>query len=132
MTEWFMRFNGKHHRIDEGLYLHFRDTCNVHEVTMVTSAAFPFVPRETTLNIQEIRLVPSRVGWVIVLYETKGVMTFFAQISATQAAWQRREWPPAFEKQWDVKLVQREAEHFLWVAECESKREYLSEPSAHP
>jgi hypothetical protein len=42
MSRWFMLHNGMHHRVDEGLYLHYRGTCDVHDVTEVSTARSPW------------------------------------------------------------------------------------------
>ncbi len=124
MSQGFMRHSdGHHHHVDEGLYLHYPDTCNVHRIEEVSSAVHAWAPRSTALN--ETRLAPSRYGWVAICYETKGRMTFFVQLSPTSAAWQRLQWPTGFEQQWDEKKVQEAIENFLWVAECEDKQQRL-------
>jgi hypothetical protein len=77
MTKWFMLSNGKHHRVDEGLYLHYPETCNVHDAAEICSARSPWAPRSTRMD--EIRLASSRLGMVALCYETKGMMTFLNQ-----------------------------------------------------
>lgn len=126
MSKWFMLHGGKHHRMDEGLYLHYPDTCNVHAATEVKSTHSLWAPRSTRMD--EIRLAPSRLGWVALCYETKGVMTFFVQLSEARAAWQRIEWPTGFEANWDHKKVKEAIDNFLWVAECEEARQLLPKP----
>jgi len=127
MDRWFMTENGKHHRVDsdEGLILHYPNTCNLHDLTEVSSKTGPFAPRKTAIDM---RLAPSRVGWVAICYETKGVITFFAQIDSEHAAWQRIEWTPNFDQDWDDGVVQRAIENFLWVAECEVAQSVLPKP----
>ena len=126
MSKWFMLHGGKHHRMDEGLYLHYPDTCNVHAATEMKSTHSPWAPRSTRMD--EIRLAPSRLGWVALCYETKGVMTFFVQLSEARAAWQRIEWPTGFEANWDDRKVKEAIGNFLWVAECEDARQLLPKP----
>jgi hypothetical protein len=123
MSRWFMRHDGHHHRIDEGLYLHYPDTCNVHGITEVSSADSPWAYRSTVMN--QTRLAPSRLGWVAICYETKGLMTFFVQLSPTCAAWQRIEWPTGFVENWDEDKVREAIDNFIWVAECEEARQIL-------
>ncbi len=127
MGTWFMTENGEHHRIDEGLWLHYPTTCNVHAANETSSASPPFVVerRSTAMNGGEIRLEPTRHGWVAILYETKGLITFFVQLSPTVAAWQRREWPAQFESNWNVEVVREGIANFIWVAECERQRTIL-------
>lgn len=122
MSRWFMLHNGnKHHRLDEGLYLHYSDTCNVHDISEVSSAQSAWAPRSTALK--ETRLAPSRYGWVAICYETKGRLTFFVQLSERRAAWQRVEWPTGYVTIWDENQVREAIDNFLWVAECEEKRQ---------
>jgi hypothetical protein len=123
MNRWFMLENGKHHKVDEALYLHYANTCNVHDVEEVSSAHFLFGERATAMP--EVRLAPSHVGWVAIYYERKGIITFFAQISEKRAAWQRIEWLPDFDHNWDDNRVREAIEHFLWVAQCEDARRLL-------
>ena len=123
MTRWFMMHGGDHHIIDEGLYLHFPDTCDVHDVCEVTSANPVWAPHSTML--EGTRLAPSRLGWVAICYETKGIMTFFVQLNTTRAAWQRIKWPAGFDKDWDEEKIKKAIENFLWVAECEEARKIL-------
>jgi hypothetical protein len=127
MSRWVMLHDdGRHHRMDEGLYLHYPDTCNVHAATVVSSADSPWAPRLTRMD--EIRLAPSHLGWVAVCYETKGVMTFFVQLNETRAAWQRIEWPTGFDENWDDKRVQEAIANFISVAKREDAREPLPKP----
>jgi hypothetical protein len=123
MSRWFMLHNGMHHRVDEGLYLHYRGTCDVHDVTEVSTARSPWAPRSTAMN--ETRLAASRLGWVAICYEKKGVMTFFVQLNPRRAAWQRIEWPTGFEKNWDEGRVREAIDNFIWVAECEEAKQIL-------
>jgi hypothetical protein len=122
MSRWSMLHGGRHHRMDEGLYLHYPDTCNVHDATVVSSAHSPWASRSTRMD--EIRLAPSRLGFVAVCYEKKGIMTFFVQLNETRAVWQRIKWPTGFDANWDDKMVQEAITNFIWVAEREdaSKR----------
>jgi len=125
MSQDFMRHpNGHHHQMDDGLYLHYPDTCNVHDIDEVSSARSPWAHRSSPTL--ETRLAPSRYGWVAICYETKGVMTFFVQLNSKRAAWQRRGWPAGYEACWDEKEVAAAIENFLWVAECEEKRERVT------
>lgn len=98
---------------DEGLYVHYPGVCEVHDVE--NTLRRPFAPRRTA--IEQTWLVPSRVGWVAVCYETKGYITFFAQVRQDRAAWQRIEWPTNFQENWDEDRLQRAVENFLQVAE---------------
>lgn len=124
MPEWFMLHNGdEHHKIDEHLWLHYEDTCNIHEVAEMDMSRSVWEDRSTSIN--ETRLCPSRFGWVAICYETKGVITFFVQMNQDRAAWQRREWPANFDKNWDDKMVREAIDNFLWVAECEIAKEIL-------
>lgn len=124
MSRWFMLHNGnKHHKLDEGLYLHYSDTCDVHDVTGISSADPIWAKRATAMG--ETRLCPSRFGWVAILYETKGVITFFVQLNPQRAAWQRIKWPAGFENNWDDDKVREAINDFLWVAECENARQKL-------
>jgi hypothetical protein len=125
MTGPYMRDHGKHHRVDvdEGRYLHYPDTCNVYDVDEIRSDQPPWLPRSTALA--ETRLAHSRLGLVAICYETKGVMTFFVQLNEKRAAWQRIEWPTGFDHNWDEKKFREAIDHFLWVAECEDKRQSL-------
>lgn len=125
MSRWFMLENGEHHKKDERLYLHYPNTCNVHKAPQ-SSAGSPFSRRSTAMK--EIRLVPSRVGWVAICYERKGIITFFAQISPTRAAWQRIKWVPNFDQNWDDRKVREAIDNFLWVAECEEAQRVLPKP----
>lgn len=121
MSRWIMQHGDHHHKMDDNLYLHYPDTCNVHGIDEVSSARPIWAPRSTPTL--ETRLAPSRYGWIAIRYETKGVITFFVQLSETCAAWQRREWPAGYEACWDEKEVAAAIENFLWVAECEKNRE---------
>jgi hypothetical protein len=124
MTDEFMRHeDGSHHRLDEGLYLHYPGTCNVHDISQVNSGRHTWAPRETA--IPETRLATSRLGFVAICYEIKGRMTFFVQLSHTRAAWQRLEWETNFVENWDEKQVHAAIDNFLWVAECENAGKVL-------
>ena len=127
MSRWLMLHNGEHHRVDEGLYLHYPDTCNVHDVTEVSTARSPWASRSTAMN--ETRLAPSRLGWVAICYETKGLMTFFVQLNPTRAAWQRIKWPAGFDRNWDEDRVREAINHFIWVAACEEAQQILPKSS---
>ena len=122
MSKWFMLHKGEHHKVDEDLYLHYEDTCNIHEV-FDDRTRIVWADRSTAEN--KTRLYPSRFGWVATLYETKGVITFSVQIDQQYAAWQRREWPANFDQNWDDKIVQKAIENFLWVAKCETTKKRL-------
>lgn len=126
MSRWFMLHGGKHHRMDEGLYLHYPDTCNVLDAAEISTAHSPWAPRSTSMD--ETRQAASRLGWVTLCYEKKGVMTFFVQLSPTRAAWQRIEWGTDFDANWDDKQVQEAIDNFIWVAECEEARQLLPKP----
>ncbi len=126
MGKWLMLHGGRHHRVDEGLYLHYPDTCNLHDAAQINTARSPWAPRSTRMD--DIRLAPSRLGLVAVCYEAKGMMTFFAQLSPTVAAWQRIEWPTGFAADWDDKMVREAIGNFIWVAECEGARQLLPKP----
>ena len=123
MSRWFMLHDGQHHRIDEGLYLHYPDTCDVQDVTEVSSADSPWAYRSTATN--QTRLAPSRLGWVAICYETKGLITFYVQLTSTRAAWQRIEWPTGFDENWDKDKVGEAINNFIWVAECEESQQIL-------
>ncbi len=129
MELFYMRdpATGNHHSgpDEEGVIIHYPSTCNVQDLSKCTSAQEPFHPRRTAI---ETRLVPSRKGFVAICYETKGLITFYAQISPTRLAWQRREWPVGFHQNWDKKKVKEAVENFLWVAECEVAQELLPKP----
>jgi hypothetical protein len=115
-------------RIDEQLYVHYPSTCtiiNTRHRSAITSKHEPFAKRKTAI---ETRLASSPKGLVAICYETKGLITFFAQITPTYTAWQRIEWPVDFHKNWDETKVKKAIENFLWVAECEVKRQYLPKP----
>lgn len=120
---------GKHRkRVDEGLYVHYPTTCSINEVrnrSAITTKNGPFASRTTAI---ETRLAPSPKGWVAICYETKGLITFFVQMTPTRAAWQRIEWPPDFHKNWDEVAIKKAIKKFLLVAECEIKRQPLPKP----
>lgn len=126
MSGWFMLENGKHHTIDERLYLHYTNTCDVHDASVMSGGGLPFASRSTAL--EKIRIAPSRVGWIAICYETKGVITFYAQINMDRAAWQRIKWPSNFDQNWDDSKVQEAIDNFLWVAECEEAKKILPKP----
>lgn len=123
MSTRFMRHNGKHHRIDEGLYLHYPNTCDVHNTTKVNTAHSPWAPRSTAIS--ETRLAASSLGFIAVNYERKGRITFFVQLTPTRVAWQRIEWPSGFDSNWDEDKVQEAIDNFVWVAKCEETRKIL-------
>jgi hypothetical protein len=109
--------------MDEGIYLHYPDTCNVHDARIVSSAQSPWAPRKTKMG--EPRPVPSSRGWVEVCYETKGLITFFVQLEPDRAAWQRIEWPTGFDTHWDEDKVKKAIDNFIWVADCENAKQIL-------
>ncbi|MEO7840189.1 MAG: hypothetical protein ABIU06_12645 [Anaerolineales bacterium] len=126
MSEWFMLHGDKHHKvdIDEGLYLHYSDTCNVHDFSD-NSTDIEWAKRSTSIA-KKPHLPHPKVGFVDINYETKGVITFFARISPNRAAWQRIEWKPNLHTDWDNdKEVQSAIENFLWVAKCEEAKKIL-------
>jgi hypothetical protein len=101
MRDWFMLHDdGHHHHVDEDIWRHYPDTCNVHGTEEVRSSRHAWAPRETALN--ETRLAPSKYGFVAICYERKGRMTFFVQLNEHCAAWQRLEWPAGYvQARWD-------------------------------
>jgi hypothetical protein len=123
MRDWFMLEKGKHHRVDEGLWLHYPGTCNVHDVDVIGSGESPWAPRSTQMD--EIRFATSDLGLVAVCYEKKGRMTFMVQLDAKRVAWQRIGWHPDYQTGWDDDEVQRAIRNFLWVAQCEEARQLL-------
>jgi hypothetical protein len=123
MRTWFMLHEGKHHRLDEGLYLHYPCTCNVHDALEIETAFSPWAPRET--RMKDLRFAPSRLGLVVLCYETKGMMTFMVQLNSTRIAWQRIKWKPDFHENWDDPEVQKAMRRFIWVAESEEARQEL-------
>jgi hypothetical protein len=50
MTEFFMLHNGRHHQVDDGLWLHYPDTCNVQDVGEVSTAHAVWAHRSTALK----------------------------------------------------------------------------------
>ena len=142
------RQTAKHHRVDEGLWRHYKDTCSVHDADKdprerdffrgldppetssgpamdYPSARKIFARRETVIAF---RLAPSRKGWVAICYETKGLITFVASLSRKRTAWQRSQGLRGedFDKNWDdAKAVQEGIDNFLWVAECAEAGELL-------
>lgn len=125
MSKFFMyHANGEHHKVDAGLYLHYPDTCDVHDISEVNSSKPTWAYRETAIS--ETRLAASRLGLVAICYETKGLITFFVQLNPIRAAWQRIEWETNFVEHWDEKKVQDAIDNFLWVAECENAGKILS------
>jgi hypothetical protein len=123
MSKFFMLHDGEHHRMDDNLYLHYEDTCDVHDISEVHSDRPIWANRTTPTT--ETRLAPSRLGFVAILYETKGVMTFFVQLSPTRAAWQRIEWEKDFMENWNEQKVKKAIDNFIWVAECENAGKIL-------
>jgi hypothetical protein len=122
MSNWFMLHNnGEHHKVVEGLYLHYPDTC---EVADVVKAGTTFDPRPSGPT-SEIRLSPSRLGWVAICYEEKGFITFSVQLNHKRQAWQRIAWSANFQEKWDNKKVREAIDNFLWVAECEEAKQIL-------
>jgi len=125
MSKWFMLQGDKHHKVDEGIYLHYSDTCNVHDVPKTNLSEIEWAKRSTSIA-KKPHLPHPRVGFVDINYETKGLITFFARISPGRAAWQRIEWKPNFQADWNNdKEVQNAIEHFLWVAMCEEAKKIL-------
>ena len=117
---------GNHHTgPDEGLWIHYHDTCNTRSVYGWPSLQGPFGSRLTAI---ETRLAPSRKGLVGICYETKGLITFYAQISPKRVAWQRIDWDKGFHEKWDTTKIKKAIENFLWVAECEEARKLLPKP----
>ena len=115
---------GKHRKKnDEGLYVHFRDTCSVYDAAKVRKYGDLFATRKTAMK--PYQLYPSRYGWVLVCYETKGFMTFSVQLTPKRAAWQRIEWAPGFDKNWDERKVRKAITWFINVAEHELNRASL-------
>jgi len=126
MSKWFMLRGATHHKIDteEGLYLHYSDTCNVHNFPK-SATQIPWAKSSTSVS-EKPHLHHPRVGFVDIDYETKGVITFFARISPKRAAWQRIEWKPNFHTDWENdKEVRSAIENFLWVAMCEEAKRIL-------
>lgn len=109
-------FERSHYKFtsDEGLHIHDPDTCDIHDASRCPSSKSPFNPRTTAI---ETRLVPSHKGFVAICYETKGLITFYAQISPTRLAWQRIAWPVDFHKDWNNGRVQEAVDNFLNIAE---------------
>ena len=69
MNRWFMLHDGsKHHKVDEDLYLHYEDTCDVHDVSEIYTSHSMWGARLKAMG--ETRLCPSRFGWVAIWYET--------------------------------------------------------------
>src|SRR5437660_11743558 len=113
---------GKHHtEPDERIFIHYPNTCNVQDTDPRVRVHFD--PRSTAI---ELRLASSPKGWVAVCYETKGMMTFYVQLNAHRAAWQRIEWQPDFHKNWDDNKVREAICNVLWVAECEEAQALLT------
>lgn len=127
MSRWFMLHKGKHHKINTRLYLHYPNTCNVHDASEVSAAYSAWVPWSTAMI--ETRLAASLLGWVAICFEPKGFMTFFVQLNSTgvpwRAAWQRIEWSTDFDKNWNEDKVREAINNFIWVAECEEAKKIL-------
>ena len=126
MSKWFMLHGHGHHRVDEGIYLHYADTCNVQDLPIEENI---WAKRSTDIGRIEPFSDRRVVGGVVeIRYETKGRLTFFAQIDINRAAWQRIEWRPNLPKGRDWqhdREVQNALEQFLWVARCEEERKIL-------
>ena len=124
MSEWFMLHGDNHHRIDEGIYLHYPDTCDVQDFPK-NQTEIEWAKRSTSIA-EKPHLPHPIVGFVDINYETKGVITFFARISPSRAAWQRIEWKSNLRTDWENdKEVQSAIENFLWVAMCEEEKKIL-------
>ena len=121
MTKWFMREGNRHHRLDEGIYLHYPNTCNIQDLP----SKVEWAKRSTSIGVRRVKQSEFGVDYVDVNYETKGIITFFAPISPNRAAWQRIEWSPDFQKHWEDKAVSKAIKHFLWVARCEEAKKLL-------
>ncbi len=105
-----------------GIIIHYSDTCTLCNPNNLSTNKNPFDPRKTA---KETRLYPSRKGWVAICYETKGLITFFVQLNAHRAAWQRIKWDANSEDSLNKQKLRNAIDHFLWVAECEEARKIL-------
>ena len=61
----------------------------------------------------QLRLALHHHVKVAICYETKGLITFYAQISPTRAAWQHIPWPTHFYENWDTTRI-APSEILLW------------------
>jgi hypothetical protein len=125
MLKWFMLEGGQHHKVDEGIWLHYSNTCNIQDMPKGNIWANRLTDTGKLDPVPDSRVAG---GCIEIRYETKGVLTFFAQIGPGRAAWQRIEWKPNLSADADWKAdkeVRQAIEHFLWVAHCEEAKKIL-------